>query len=48
MDLNFARALLTVLAFVTFVGIAVWAYSSARRKRFDEAARLPLDDDTRP
>lgn len=47
MDLNLARAVVTVLAFVAFVGIAIWAYSGVSRQRFDEAARLPLDDDTR-
>lgn len=44
-DLNTVRALITALAFASFVGIAFWAYSGARRQRFDEAARLPLDDD---
>lgn len=35
----------TVLLLVVFVGIVIWAYSGARKKDFDEAARLPLDDD---
>ena len=35
----------TVLMLVTFVGIVVWAYSATRKKDFDEAARLPLEDD---
>lgn len=35
----------TVLLFVTFIGIVVWAFQSARKGDFDEAARLPLDDD---
>lgn len=30
---------------VLFLGIAVWAYSSRNRAVFDEAARIPLDDD---
>ncbi len=45
MDATDLRALWTLLSFVAFVGIAVWAYSSLPKKRFDEAARLPLDDD---
>jgi cytochrome c oxidase cbb3-type subunit 4 len=45
MDLNDLRALWTLLSFVAFVGIAAWAYSGARKPRFDEAARLPLDDE---
>lgn len=37
--------ILTVALFVLFIGIIIWAWSSKRKKRFDEAARLPLDDD---
>ena len=35
----------TVALFLLFVGIIIWAWSSKRTKRFEEAARLPLDDD---
>ena len=35
----------TVIAFVVFVGIVLWAFSARQKKRFEEAARLPLDDD---
>ena len=42
MDIDDLRALLTVLAFVAFVGIVVWAYSRNRKRRFDEAAQLPF------
>ena len=35
----------TVLLLVVFIGIVIWAYSGARKKDFDEAARLPLDED---
>jgi cytochrome c oxidase cbb3-type subunit 4 len=35
----------TVLLLAVFIGIVVWAYSSKRKKDFDEAARIPLDDD---
>ena len=35
----------TVVAAVIFAGITAWAYSGARREEFEEAARLPLDDD---
>ena len=30
---------------VTFLGIVVWAFSSKRKAAFDEAARLPFDDE---
>jgi len=35
----------TVLVFIVFIGIIFWAYSGKRKKDFDEAARLALDDD---
>lgn len=35
----------TVIALVIFVGIVLWAYSSKQAKRFEEASRLPLEDD---
>jgi len=40
-------SVITVLAFVIFIGIVVWAYSSRRKRAFDEAAHEPfaLPDD---
>ena len=38
----------TVLLLAVFIGIVVWAYSGTRKKDFDEAARLALDDDGEP
>jgi len=35
----------TVVLFATFIGIWAWAWSDKRKKAFDEAARLALDDD---
>ncbi len=46
MDINDLRSLFTVLAFVAFLGIVWWAYSDRRKKTYDEAAMLPLDDDS--
>jgi cytochrome c oxidase cbb3-type subunit 4 len=48
MDINDLRTLFTVLAFVLFVGIVVWAYSGKRKGSFDEAANAVLDDDLPP
>lgn len=42
MDINVLRSIVTVLAFVAFIGIVVWAWSSGNRARFDEAAQLPF------
>jgi cytochrome c oxidase cbb3-type subunit 4 len=39
------HSILTIVAIIIFLGIIVWAYSSKRKKDFDEAARLPLEDD---
>jgi cytochrome c oxidase cbb3-type subunit 4 len=46
MDINTWRAILTLIAFVCFIGIAWWAYSRKRRARFEEAANLPFADET--
>ncbi|MBK6630145.1 MAG: cbb3-type cytochrome c oxidase subunit 3 [Betaproteobacteria bacterium] len=48
MDINDIRSILTVLAFATFMGIVVWAYSRRRRAAFDEAANLPFTEDELP
>nr|MBL8456620.1 cbb3-type cytochrome c oxidase subunit 3 [Zoogloeaceae bacterium] len=45
MDINDLRSILTVLGFVCFVGICLWAYSSRAKAGFDEAAQLPFGDD---
>ena len=37
----------TLLLMTSFIGVVYWAWSSRRRKDFDEAANLPLEDDTR-
>ena len=38
---------MTGILILVFIGIVLWAYSSRRRKDFDEAARLPLEDGER-
>ena len=49
MDINTLRIAVTVILFVTFIGIVLWAYSSGSRKGFAEAAQLPfLDDAAQP
>ena len=48
MDLNELRSWWTVLSFLAFLGIVWWAYSGKRKARFDQAARLALDDDAEP
>lgn len=48
MDINTIRGLLTLILLILFLGIVAWAYSSKRKKDFDEAARLPLQDEDDP
>ena len=48
MDLNDARSLVTVLAFLSFIGIVVWAYGRGRKQAFDEAAALPFTEEDQP
>ena len=45
MDAGLAHGLWTALLLVTFAAIVVWAWSGRRKRDFDEAARLPLEDD---
>ena len=45
MDINTLRSLATVLVAVAFVAVCWWAFSPSRRKRFDEAAKLPFADE---
>jgi cytochrome c oxidase cbb3-type subunit 4 len=45
-DINDLRSLVTVLAFAAFVGIVWWAYSGKARRGFEEAERLPFEEDT--
>lgn len=47
MDINVVRGVITALSLVCFIGIVVWAYSSQRKGRFEEAANLPFADDDR-
>ncbi|WP_406667820.1 cbb3-type cytochrome oxidase subunit 3 [Gallaecimonas sp. GXIMD1310] len=45
MEYGTFRGVVTLVILVLFIGIVVWAYSSRRKKQFDEAANLVFDDD---
>jgi len=47
MDINTLRTVITVASFVCFIGIVWWAWSGLNRAAFDEAARLPFEQDER-
>jgi cytochrome c oxidase cbb3-type subunit IV len=46
MDYSTFSSLMTVVMLVVFLGIVAWAYSSRRSAAFDEAARVPFEEDT--
>lgn len=45
MDINILRSAATVASFVVFVGIVFWACSGRKKADFEEAARLPFQQD---
>ncbi len=45
MDLTTLRSLVTLISFLVFIGIVLWAWSGTNRARFQEAAMLPFADD---
>ena len=45
MDITTLRILATLACFATFVGIVCWAYAGRNRERFDQDARIPLQQD---
>lgn len=44
-DLNNLRVIVTLVSFLTFVGIFLWAWSSRRKAAFEEAANLVFDEE---
>ena len=46
MDAGTIRGIGTLILFVSFAMLCVWAWAPAQRRRFEEASRLPfLGDD---
>jgi cytochrome c oxidase cbb3-type subunit 4 len=45
MNIGLVQTIWTVLAFVIFVGVVIWAWSDKRKDDFEKAARMALDDD---
>lgn len=45
MDINTFRIIIMLTLFVSFIGVWVWAWSKKRKPAFDEASRLPLEED---
>ena len=45
MNINMTVFLLDTFIVLFFVAIVIWAWSGRRKKRFDEAANIPLNDE---
>ena len=45
MDASLIHSVWTVLLLVIFIGILVWVFVIKRRGDFENAARIPLDDE---
>ncbi|HPT50914.1 MAG TPA: cbb3-type cytochrome c oxidase subunit 3 [Accumulibacter sp.] len=46
MDINDLRSIVTIVSFLTFLGVVWWAYGvKSNKKRFEEAAMLPFTDE---
>lgn len=45
MDINDMRSVMTLISFLTFLGIVIWAWSKRNQSSFDEAAELPFKDE---
>ena len=44
-DSNTWSGITTALSLIAFLAVCIWAWSSKRKDRFDEAANLPFADD---
>jgi cytochrome c oxidase cbb3-type subunit 4 len=45
MTFTLFQSLWTIVVMVTFLGIVGWAFSSKRKSAFDEASRVPFEDE---
>jgi cytochrome c oxidase cbb3-type subunit IV len=48
MSTSVLSGVVTAVLLVSFLAGVAWVWSGRRRRDFDEAARLPLDDEDRP
>jgi len=48
MNMDWIRSAMTVIAFLTFIGIVWWAWSARKQGDFESAAQSVLEEDDRP
>ncbi len=45
MDIDILRQVVTVVSFLAFLGVIAYALHPGNKRRFEDAARLPLEDE---
>ena len=45
MDINTLRGLSTIFVMIAFISICLWAFSGRKKEDFEDAAKLPFQDD---
>ena len=45
MDQGTIEGIATIFAMIAFLGVCWWAFSKHKKKDFEEASRLPFDED---
>ncbi len=45
-EINIVRGILTLVLMLAFITLVVWLYGKRHKHTFDQAARLPLEDDS--
>jgi cytochrome c oxidase cbb3-type subunit IV len=45
MDAGLLSSIVTVIFFVLFIAILVWAFHGANKKKFEDAGNLPFQED---
>ncbi len=48
MDSTLIGTVVTVVFFIIFIGIFIWAWSDRRKQDFDAAANLPFEEEAKP
>lgn len=48
MDSGMVSGIVTIIFIVVFIGIVWWAYSKGNKQRFEDAGKLPFDEDDKP
>ena len=48
MDIGLAHGLWSLFILGAFIGIVAWVWSGSRRRHFEEAGRIPFDEEDTP